>query len=71
MWEARASSTLMVLMYFSYFLHIACYMKKGRGAKTIIIELSVVVNNLERQLNPGRRVVLHESPYQRNSDHRL
>ena len=32
-----------------------------------IIELSVVVNSLERQLNPGRQVVLHESPYQRNS----
>lgn len=28
-----------------------CYMKKGRGAKTIIIELSMVVNNLEKQLD--------------------
>ena len=44
--EARASSTLMTLMSFSYFLLIACYMKKGRGAKTRIIELSAVVNTL-------------------------
>lgn len=28
-------------------------MKKGRGAKTRIIELSVVVNSLEKQLDPG------------------
>ena len=30
-----------------------CYMKKGRGAKTRIIELSIVVNSLEKQLDPG------------------
>ena len=28
-------------------------MKKGRGAKTRIIELSIVVNSLEKQLDPG------------------
>ncbi|KAK3747396.1 hypothetical protein QZH41_012092, partial [Actinostola sp. cb2023] len=30
-----------------------CYMKKGRGPKTRIIELSIVVNSLEKQLDPG------------------
>ena len=30
-----------------------CFMKKGRGAKTRIIELSTVVNRLEKQLDPG------------------
>lgn len=30
-----------------------CYIKKGRGAKTRIIELSIVVNNLEKQLDQG------------------
>ena len=30
-----------------------CYIKKGRGAKTRIIELSIVVNSLEKQLDPG------------------
>ena len=30
-----------------------CYTKKGRGAKTRIMELSTVVNSLERQLDPG------------------
>ena len=29
------------------------YMKKGRGAKTRIIELSIVLNSLEKQLDPG------------------
>jgi len=28
-------------------------MKKGRGAKTRIIDLSLVVNSLEMQLDPG------------------
>ena len=30
-----------------------CYMKKGRGAKSRIIDLSLVVNSLEMQLDPG------------------
>ena len=30
-----------------------CYIKKGRGTKTRIIELSIVVNSLEKQLDPG------------------
>jgi len=30
-----------------------CYMKKGRGTKTRIIEFSTVVNSLEKQLDPG------------------
>jgi len=30
-----------------------CFIKKGRGAKTRIIELSTVVNRLEKQLEPG------------------
>ena len=30
-----------------------CYMKKGRGAKTRIMELSIVLNTLEKQLDPG------------------
>jgi len=30
-----------------------CYKKKGTGAKTRIIELSMVVNSLEKQLDPG------------------
>ncbi|KAK3741099.1 hypothetical protein QZH41_013917, partial [Actinostola sp. cb2023] len=30
-----------------------CYMKKGRGPKTRIIELSIVVNSMEKQLDPG------------------
>ena len=30
-----------------------CYMKKGRGAKTRIIDLSLVVSGLEMQLDPG------------------
>ena len=30
-----------------------CYMKKGRCANTRTIELSTVVNSLERQLDPG------------------
>ena len=30
-----------------------CYMKKGRSSKTRIIELSIVVDNLFKQLSPG------------------
>ena len=30
-----------------------CYMKKGRGAKSRIIDLSLVVNSLEIQPDPG------------------
>ena len=30
-----------------------CYIKKGKGAKTRIIELSMVINNLEKQLEQG------------------
>ena len=30
-----------------------CYMKKGRGAKSRIIDLSLVVNSLEMELDPG------------------
>lgn len=30
-----------------------CYMKKGRGAKSRIIDLSKVVNSLEKQLDPN------------------
>ena len=50
-----------------------CYMKKGRGAKTRIIELSIVVNSLEKQLDPGidKPALLHESPNRRTRDHRL
>ena len=40
--EARASCALKTLMSFSHL----CYVKKGRGAKTRIIELSVVVKRI-------------------------
>ena len=66
--DARASSTLMTLMSFLLLAHSLLHEKEK---KTRIIELSIVVNSLERQLNTGRKVMLHESPYQRNSDHRL
>ena len=32
-----------------------CYIKKGHGSQTRIIEVSAVVNNLVKQLNPGIR----------------
>ena len=49
------------------------YMKKGRGAKTKIIELSMVVNSLEKQLDPGtdKYFSMDRSPSRRTSDHRL
>lgn len=48
------SSTLITLMSLSYCLLIGkCYMKKGRGANSRIIELSKVVSNLEKQLDPN------------------
>ena len=57
--EACAQSTLTTLMSL-FFLMLAdsrylgkCYTKKGRAAKTRIMELSMVVNSLEKQLDPG------------------
>ena len=56
--EVHVSSTLTTLLSLSYFLLTAqaspqSATQKGRGAKTRIIDLSLVMNRLEMQLDPG------------------